>query len=241
VRCFLGSSELFKYVKMNKAPKLNAGHREKRIKWAEAHHDWGEANWRSTVFSDEKKWNIDGSDGLKCYWRCLKDEPKVRFSRQNGGGSVVVWGGFWADGTTALAFLDGTQDSHAYIYTLSEYLLPAAHRCFGTDYTFQQDNASIHSSKATKAFLDEHVGKVMSWPAHVTRPQPHREYLGILRLQSIRRRASVPQQRRPNSRDQEAVGGDAGELPGKAGVVHEEALHRGAEGRRQDHQLLSLV
>jgi hypothetical protein len=88
-------------------------------------------------FSRTKKWNLDGSDGLKCYWRCLEDEPKVRFSRQNGGGSVRLWGGFWADGTTALACLDGTQDSHAYFYTLSEYLLPAAHRRFSTDYTFQ--------------------------------------------------------------------------------------------------------
>jgi hypothetical protein len=77
----------------------------------------------------------------------------------------MVWGGFWADGTTALAFFYETQDSYANIYTLSEHLLPAAHRRFGTEFTFQQDNASIHSSKATKAFLDEHLGEVMKWPA----------------------------------------------------------------------------
>jgi hypothetical protein len=112
----LNSSELFKYVKMNKAPKLTDRHRKARVEWAENHHDWGEANWRSTVFSDVKKWNLNGPDGLKSYWRCLEDGPKVRFSRQNGGGFVMVWGGFWADSTTTLAFLDGTQDSHAYIY-----------------------------------------------------------------------------------------------------------------------------
>ncbi|OWY95235.1 hypothetical protein PHMEG_00034811 [Phytophthora megakarya] len=52
-------------------------------------------------------------------------------------------------------------DSYVYIYTLSEQLLPAAHRGFGTEYTFQHDNANIHSSKTTKAFLDEHLEKVM--------------------------------------------------------------------------------
>uniref|UniRef100_H3GQV4 Tc1-like transposase DDE domain-containing protein n=1 Tax=Phytophthora ramorum TaxID=164328 RepID=H3GQV4_PHYRM len=120
VRRFLNSTELFKYVTMNKAPKLTGAH---------------------------------------------QDDPKVRFSRQHGGRSVMVWGGFWADGTTALALLEGTQDSHVYIYTLSEHLPPAAHRRFGTEFTFQQDNASIHSSKATKAFLNEHLEKIMKSPA----------------------------------------------------------------------------
>jgi transposase len=48
--------------------------------------------------------------------------------------------------------------------TLSD-LLPAAHRRVGTEFNFQHDNASIHSSKATKAFLDEHLGEVVKWPA----------------------------------------------------------------------------
>ena len=50
--------------------------------------------WARTFFSDEKKWNLDGPDGLKYYWHCLRNDPKVAFSRQNGGGSVMVWGAF---------------------------------------------------------------------------------------------------------------------------------------------------
>ena len=65
----------------------------------------------------------------------------------------MVWGGFWRNGKTKLAILDGNQDAGNYIWTLSEYLLPYAHLHFGTDFVFQQDNASIHTPWETKDFL----------------------------------------------------------------------------------------
>jgi hypothetical protein len=62
----------------------------------------------------------------------------------------MIWAGIWADGATKLAFVEGTQTADDYVYTLSEYLLPAAHRRFGTAFVFQQDNASIHMARYTK-------------------------------------------------------------------------------------------
>ena len=43
-------------------------------------------------FSEEKKWNLDGPDGLQHYWRdmCLSIRQTNR--RQMGGGSAMVWG-----------------------------------------------------------------------------------------------------------------------------------------------------
>ena len=32
--------------------------------------------WLSTIFSDEKKWNLDGPDGYKFYWHDLRSEPR---------------------------------------------------------------------------------------------------------------------------------------------------------------------
>ena len=48
---------------------------------------------------------------------------------------------------------------------VSEFLLPFAHPHHGTEFVFQQDNASIHSSRATSAFLAEQGVKCMKWPA----------------------------------------------------------------------------
>jgi len=41
------------------------------------------------LFSDEKKFSLDGPDGLNHYWHDLRKEP-LTFSRRNfGGGSVM--------------------------------------------------------------------------------------------------------------------------------------------------------
>ncbi|POM60928.1 LOW QUALITY PROTEIN: putative retroelement [Phytophthora palmivora] len=67
----------------------------------------------------------------------------------------MVWGAFCAQGKSELVILEGTQDSERYIYSLSEHLLPYIDRIYGRGCIFQHDNASIYSSTATKAFLDE--------------------------------------------------------------------------------------
>lgn len=77
----------------------------------------------------------------------------------------MVWAGFSSKGKTAIAFLNGKQNSAKYIDTLSEYLLPFAHFHYGTDFALQQDNASIHVSGETKAFLEEWSVRTLKWPA----------------------------------------------------------------------------
>ena len=46
------------------------------------------------VFSDEKRFNLDGPDGFSTYWHDLRKEEVVLSRRQNGGGGIMVWGAF---------------------------------------------------------------------------------------------------------------------------------------------------
>uniref|UniRef100_A0A914DN91 Uncharacterized protein n=1 Tax=Acrobeloides nanus TaxID=290746 RepID=A0A914DN91_9BILA len=46
------------------------------------------------IWSDEKKFNLDGPDGSRYYWHDPRKEKHV-FSRRNfGGGNMMVWAAF---------------------------------------------------------------------------------------------------------------------------------------------------
>ncbi|KAG3237456.1 hypothetical protein PI124_g17555 [Phytophthora idaei] len=113
------------------------------------------AVWETIVFSDEKKWNLDCLDGFQHYWYDLRKPPRHTKRRQAGGGSGMVWAAFSARGKSPLVVLMGRQNSDDYVYTGSEYLLPFAHLNYGTDFIYQQDNASIHVSHRSKEVFEE--------------------------------------------------------------------------------------
>ncbi|KAL7725076.1 hypothetical protein ACLKA6_010350 [Drosophila palustris] len=106
---------------MLKAPHLLPRHKEARLKFAEDHLS---TDWNTIIFSDEKKWNLDGPDGSRCYWRDLRKDP-IYFSKRNfGGGSVMVWGAFTSKATLELQFTSSRMNSKEYIGVLECSLLP---------------------------------------------------------------------------------------------------------------------
>ncbi|GBL93121.1 Transposable element Tc3 transposase [Araneus ventricosus] len=115
-------------------------------------------------FSVIKKWNFDGPDGNIKYWHDLLKETRSVFSRQSGGGSVMVWTAFGFSGQVGLAFLDGRQNSPKYIETLENHLIPFAENIGGRNWEYQHDNAPIHTSNATKNHLNLKSVTAIKWP-----------------------------------------------------------------------------
>jgi transposase len=164
----LRNHEFAKYSKRKPAPALKPHHRLARLTFAAKHRN-KRFFWRRVLFTDEKKFNLDGPDGFGFYWHHVKAKPEFYSKRVSGGGSVMVWAGVGWHGNTEIVFLTGKQDSIKYQQTLSDAMLPTLQelklKLGDKSPIFQQDNASIHSSRSTNDFLRREGVHVLSWPS----------------------------------------------------------------------------
>ena len=74
---------------MQGRPRLSPQHKLARLEFARKHQTW-DNEWKNVMFSDKKKFNLDGPDGYKYFW-ADKNMPESMYSRrQNAGGGVMV-------------------------------------------------------------------------------------------------------------------------------------------------------
>ena len=121
--------------------------------------------WFKVIWSDEKKWNLDGPDSLNSYWHDLRKEPKYFSCRNFGGGTLMSWAAFSTQGKLQIAFPSARMNSEEYQEVLEACLIPFLEEHDEIPLIFQQDNASIHASASTKQWLADRDINVLSWPA----------------------------------------------------------------------------
>lgn len=134
----------YSWKKAKAIPRWKPIHLSNRLNFARLHQTW-RSEWRSVIFTDEKKFNLDGPDTQKYYWHALGSEIRNFSRRQCGGKSLMVWGGFSYGGKLPLQILNGKINAEKYCSTLEAAdLIDQGSLIAGDNFFFMQDRAPIH-------------------------------------------------------------------------------------------------
>lgn len=154
-----------------KKPILSLNHRLRRQAWA---RQWRCFDFSSVLFTDEKKWVRVKSSG-QWVWRFCNERyhPKCMVPKiQGGGGSLMVWGAITKTHTYPLIRIEETLDGPKFKELLTNFFPPVPGSSRSTlgrngnlPWIFQQDNASVHTSKIVQEYLAERKASILPWPA----------------------------------------------------------------------------
>ena len=185
-----------------KKPFMPEGHASARINWCEKHKEKTAYYWTQVIFSDESSVEVGKQSRQVKIWRRVGERfnteclaPTFKSGRQ----SVMIWGCFAGGIKGPLVFCDEVKEkerinSDTYITILKTYLLPYQHavrELTGGSVVYQQDNAPIHTSRATKEWLRTNKISTIDWPANSPDLNPIENIWKLLK-DNIQKREDFP-------------------------------------------------
>lgn len=146
---------------------LTRDHRRARLNWARAHLRFTRADWANVLFTDESRFNVQGSDGRVRVYRRRGErytEPCVVERDQFRGGSVMIWAGISLHLKTPLVVVRGNLNAARYQdEILRPVVIPVIHQNRGM--TLMHDGATSHTALTTRTLLRQRGVNVLPWPS----------------------------------------------------------------------------
>lgn len=149
-------------------PFISPKNRTGRLEFAKAHLDWTVQKWKTVLFSDESKYNLKDSDGMRRVRRPKGQRLNPKYciaTTKYGGGNVMVWGCFSGQGIGPIHRIEGIMDRFMYTDILKDVMLPYAEEEMPLKWRFQHDNDPKHTSQHCKTWLQQNGIEVLKWPA----------------------------------------------------------------------------
>lgn len=152
-----------------KTPLLQPRHVKARLTFAKTYLKKEPSFWSSVLWSDETKIELFGHRDVAFIWRKKGEAYKPKNTVPTvkcGGGSIMLWGCFSANGPGNLVKVDGIMRKEQYIQILEENIKQAAENLnLGEHWTYQQDNDPKHTAKVVKKWFHDNDINVMKWPS----------------------------------------------------------------------------
>uniref|UniRef100_A0A914UYA6 Tc1-like transposase DDE domain-containing protein n=1 Tax=Plectus sambesii TaxID=2011161 RepID=A0A914UYA6_9BILA len=124
-------------------------------------------DWKSVLWTDESKFNLCNSDGIRYVRRSVNTRFDPHYTVgtvKHRGRNIMVWGCFSLTGIGPLHRINGIMNQVQYREILQEVMLPHARRNMLRGWVLQQDNDPKHTVKSVKRWVTEKKLRLMEWP-----------------------------------------------------------------------------
>jgi hypothetical protein len=154
-----------------KKPSLSDEQRRDRRALAEKYKDWTVEDWNRVVWSDETQFKLHAAGGRQYCWTrpgtSLRDsqvQPTVKY----GGGGIMVWGCFTAQGVGDFCRIVGHLNAKLYRQILNNEMMGTLkhYHLDKKDVVFQHDNDPKHKAKVVQEWFETNKIQVLPWPSH---------------------------------------------------------------------------
>lgn len=187
VRTSLRKAGLYPH-RARKATFLTEGQKKRRVAFAKKYRRF---DWTKCAFWDETEFELHGTPNIKddVVW----DEPGVviTYEKEAHPKKFKFGGAITVNGPTRLVPYTGTIDSEVYKEMVGK-VIPDIYKLLpGVDWTYVQDGASCHTSRATMAFLGPKVPHAIpkeDWPANSPDDNPTENVFGHLETEICSKR-----------------------------------------------------
>jgi predicted transcriptional regulator len=137
----------------------------KRLNFAYDHVS-NTGRWQRTVFSDEKRFCLQGPDSYRYEWYLPGTAPKTEDQTARYKESFMVWGAIGYDYKCPLYVCEVSEDATFYCHLLALHFFPHAKERYPYGFFFIQDNAPPHRASLTQEFLKLQNCTVLTWPPY---------------------------------------------------------------------------
>jgi len=151
-----------------KKPFISAKNLRSRMEFARTHLHWTSGDWANVLFSDEKKFNLFGSDGINYVRRPSGERFNPRYTKptvKHGGGCIMVYGAFSRNIIGPLIKISDTMTGEIYRDIIVNNVLPWARRNMSAGWILQQDNDPKHTAGIVKLGFKQHKVRLLEWPS----------------------------------------------------------------------------
>ena len=144
-------------------------HHSAWYKWAQQHAEWTRQNWHQVLFTEDCRICLELNNRRRRVWRQTGQAESLIHTVQQvqqGGGSLLFWGGIIWGRRTPLVVMEGPETAIRYRIDILRHIVQPYRQNFEEQFILMNDNSLPHLAHLANELLHDNNIATLEWPAY---------------------------------------------------------------------------